>query len=388
MPRKSQAQPVSARLTQELIGTPSPTERTVEVLLSVGRALSGLDHSAAVVDSVGYLLPDVFNADAAALWVHDRATGCLWTRKTCHEVNWPAPMWVLDHEGPCGYVFQQERAVCVGNATKTTLWSDSGVSITTKGIAHSLLVAPVFDRAENCLGVMQIADARADFFAAADLALLEAVVRQIGLCLENALRYEAQTRQFDSLIRALMAAIDARDAVTIHHSANVANYAVGIGQLLGLDHRHQERLRVAAFLHDVGKLGTPDRLLTKAGPLEPQEMEEVKKHAAYTRRILSQVEFITAYDDLAHLAAAHHEKLDGSGYPDGLAGTQIPLDARVLTVADMYHALTQARHHRPGMAPEKAVALLDSFVPDQLDGRCVDALRRFLGMEVTSTRAA
>ena len=388
MPRKFLDQTISDRLTRELIGPPTGAERTTQILPAVARALASLDSPAAVIDGVAYLLPDVFDADAAQLWLHDLSHGVLYTRQTCRGANWPMTLRIPAEQGPCGYAFQREQAVRVGDASRTTLWRQADRTQSPPG---SMMLTPVFGRGEQCHGVLQVLDEREDRFEQADLDLLEAIATLVGLALEQARRIEAAERQFDSLVAAMMGAIDARDAVTVHHSANVANYAIGVGQLIGLDQRHLERLRLAALLHDIGKLGTADRLLTKAGPLDLEEMNQVKKHAAYTRHILRQVEFVD--DDpsgsgIADLAAAHHERLDGSGYPDGLTGTQIPLDARILIVADMFHALTQPRHHRPGMDVEKALAVLDSQVPQQLDGRCVDALRRFLGVESTTGRAA
>jgi HD-GYP domain-containing protein (c-di-GMP phosphodiesterase class II) len=221
-----------------------------------------------------------------------------------------------------------------------------------------------------------------------DATILESTRAMAGTIVELIDRIEAQQRQFVTLVQAFGCALDARDAVGRNHSLNVSNYAMGIGVLLGLGGPQLEWLRVAAPLADLGKIGTPDRILSKPGLLEPHERDEMKKHAAFTRSILAKVVFTDEYADLAELAAAHHERLDGSGYPDALAGNEIPLKARILAVADVFSALTHARHHRPGMAIEEAVTVLEELSPAKLDSRCVDALKKFLNFGPLPTPAA
>lgn len=213
-----------------------------------------------------------------------------------------------------------------------------------------------------------------------DATFLESTRTLAGTVVELIDCIRAQRRQFVTLVQAFSCALDSRDALRQNHSLNVANYAMGIGVLLGLSGRHLEWLRVAAPLQDLGKIGTPDRILTKPGPLEPHEHDEMKKHATFTRSILAKVEFTDEYGDLAELAAAHHERLDGSGYPDALAGNEIPLKVRILAVADVFSALTQARHHRPGLMTGEAITVLEELAPGKLDSRCVDALKKFLNI--------
>jgi len=210
--------------------------------------------------------------------------------------------------------------------------------------------------------------------------LLEAIAVPVATSLDNARLYEAQRRQFHSFVRALSTAVDARDPTTAIHSINVANYAMGIAHHLGQSPHELEWLRIAGLLHDVGKIGTPEQILCKTGKLTSDEFEEMKRHATYSRNILSQIDFSQEYENMAFTAAAHHEKLDGSGYPDGLIAQDIPLRVRILAVADIFHALTQDRQYRKGMPMPKAFAIIDSMTPHQLDHACVTALKRFQGI--------
>jgi HD-GYP domain-containing protein (c-di-GMP phosphodiesterase class II) len=242
-----------------------------------------------------------------------------------------------------------------------------------------MLIVPVRQPNGTCIGVLQVMDRQLGFFTCADLPLLEAIAVQVGISLENARLYESQQRQFESFVSAFSAALDARDPLTARHSVNVANYAMGIGEILGMSRQDIDWLRIGGLLHDVGKIGVPEAVLTKPGRLTPDEYEEMKCHASYSRTILSKIEFMENLAGLDVIAAAHHEKLDGSGYPDALRGDQIPLKARILAVADIYDALTQTRHYRQGMTMHEALAVLTDMTPHQLDLTCVGALKAFLG---------
>lgn len=201
----------------------------------------------------------------------------------------------------------------------------------------------------------------------------------IGGGIDNVRRLADQRRQFDSFVTAIAAAIDSRHPCTIAHSANVANYAVAIGYYLNLNDGELSWFRIAGHLQDVGMLAVPERILTKPERLSALETAQMRLHADYTRRILGLVAWTDELADLPEHAAAHHERLDGSGYPDALHGDEIAPRARVLAVADMFCALTEDRSYRGGLDVGEALMVLDGMTPNQLDGSCVAALRRFLG---------
>jgi putative nucleotidyltransferase with HDIG domain len=190
--------------------------------------------------------------------------------------------------------------------------------------------------------------------------------------------------QLDVVARAFADIIDAKSPFTFHHSANVAGYARDIGRAVGLGPVDQRRLYRAGLLHDIGKLGVSNHILDSPGRLSDEQRVEVERHPTFTWNILSRVR---AFDDFAWLAATHHEKLDGSGYPWRLTGAQLDLPARVLVVADIYEALTADRPYRAGMPVEKALGILRSEAGTKLCPEAVAGLERSLagGAE---TRAA
>ena len=178
----------------------------------------------------------------------------------------------------------------------------------------------------------------------------------------------------DNVARAFADIIDAKSPYTFRHSTNVARYAVGVGAEMGLDAQAQRRLLRAGLLHDVGKLGVSNTVLDKPGALTPGERAEVERHPQYTWEILQRVQ---AFQGFARLAAVHHERLDGRGYPWGIGAAELDREARALCVADVYEALTADRPYRAGMAPEDALAIMRRDAPHWLCADAVDAVEAY-----------
>jgi response regulator RpfG family c-di-GMP phosphodiesterase len=172
--------------------------------------------------------------------------------------------------------------------------------------------------------------------------------------LERAVRKQTLLvrRTFLSAIDSLVRTMEERDPYTAGHSRRVRAYSLRLGRALGLDDRQMRELSLAAKMHDIGKVGVPEAILNKPGPLTPDETEAVRKHPIIGERILRSI-----VRNRAVLAAirGHHERIDGTGYPDGLKGTRIPLLARVITVVDCYDALTSARAYRAPLSPAQAL---------------------------------
>jgi diguanylate cyclase (GGDEF)-like protein/putative nucleotidyltransferase with HDIG domain len=173
----------------------------------------------------------------------------------------------------------------------------------------------------------------------------------------------------------LARAVDARMATPIEHSTIVARYAAGIAERLGWSGADLAHLRIAAMLHDIGKVVLPDRILQKPDSLDAYEYEEVKRHPEEGAELINRVE---GMGRIAEWVRHSHEHFDGSGYPDGLAGDAIPLASRILLVADAFDAMTSDRPYRSAQSQSHALAELRANAGRQFDPRCVDALDQFL----------
>ncbi len=176
---------------------------------------------------------------------------------------------------------------------------------------------------------------------------------------------------FVQSVQSLVQALEARDPYTRHHSDNVTRLAVGIGRAFGMDDDDLVTLRRAALVHDIGKIGVPDAILRKPGPLTPEERQIIERHPLIGVRILDQLPFL---DHEIPIVRHHHERWDGRGYPDGLAGPAIPLGARVLAVADAFDAITSQRVYREARSLPEAMHILVAEAGRQFDSKVVDAL--------------
>ncbi len=200
---------------------------------------------------------------------------------------------------------------------------------------------------------------------------LEEMVAQRTEELDNALHSLGDA--YRMTLKALVAALETRDSETHGHSERVVNFSLRLGQELGLDAEQMRSLEFGSLLHDIGKIGVPDAILRKPAKLTEEEWVRMREHPLHGQRILRGIEFL---EGAARVVAQHHEKWDGSGYPLGLKGEGIDLNARIFAVADAFDAITSDRVYRAGRSYDEALAELDAFAGIQFDPRVVEGFRR------------
>jgi putative nucleotidyltransferase with HDIG domain len=179
----------------------------------------------------------------------------------------------------------------------------------------------------------------------------------------------------DRIAEAFAEIIDAKSPFTFRHSTNVARHARAVAEVMGCDADEARRIYRAGLLHDIGKLGISNRILDKNGPLTADERIDIERHPVYSLEILERVD---AFRDFTEPAVLHHEKLDGSGYPWGRTADQLDNAARILTVVDIYEALTADRPYRAGMPPERALSIIREESPLRLSADVVAALEHYV----------
>ncbi|MCR4287575.1 MAG: HD domain-containing protein [Deltaproteobacteria bacterium] len=221
--------------------------------------------------------------------------------------------------------------------------------------------------------VLNVGAKRQGIFKSEDIATLESLASQIGVALENSRLVTGLQELFLNTVQALSKAIDAKSPWTMGHSARVTNYAVTIADEMGMDKKTLEDLRIAGLLHDIGKIGTYDEILNKPGKLTDDEYKIMKEHPAKGAEMLAPIR------QLRHIAPwvkYHHERFDGKGYPDGLKAGDIPLQARVLAVADTFDSMTAKRPYRETPGWDRAVDELKKFSGLQFDPNVVEAFMK------------
>lgn len=181
-------------------------------------------------------------------------------------------------------------------------------------------------------------------------------------------------------LEALVNALEAKDPYLRGHSARVADLSANVATELGLSDEEVEHVRMAGRLHDLGKIGTRDAVVGKEGPLTAEEFEHVKQHVIIGAQILAPLVHL---GDIVQMVRSHHERFDGTGYPDGLRGEEIPQGGRIIAAAEVYDALTTARPYQGQMTPEEAVERMGDLSGTVLDPKVYDALARIVGRRGT-----
>jgi len=215
------------------------------------------------------------------------------------------------------------------------------------------------------------------------LDFLEALAAQAAIAVDNASLFNSLQRSnidlilaYDTTLEGWSKALDLRDKETEGHSQRVTDMTIKIARAMGVSEAELVHVKRGALLHDIGKMGIPDSILLKPGPLTDEEWEIMRKHPVYAHELLSPIAFLRPALDIPYY---HHEKWDGTGYPHGLKGEQIPLSARIFAVVDVWDALNSKRPYRPAWPEEKVIEYLHEQTGKHFNPKVVEI---FLGMEL------
>ena len=234
----------------------------------------------------------------------------------------------------------------------------------------ALMMTPLVMRGK-AVGLVELYDANAREFTRDDQRFCRLLCDQAGIVLGTASLAERLEELHLATVAALAAALEAKDAYTGNHAQTIADFALAVGQELGVSGRELRAIRMGALLHDVGKIGIPEAILNKPGPLTDDEFTVMKRHTVIGADIISG---IPGMEEVVGLVRSSHERWDGRGYPDGLQGTEVPRGAYVIAVCDAYHAMVEDRVYRKAMSQEGAFAELQRCSGSQFMPAAVAAL--------------
>jgi putative nucleotidyltransferase with HDIG domain len=276
--------------------------------------------------------------------------------------------------GIAGWVAKEGKALLVDNIeqdSRFTSGSDYKGYDTNSFISAPLLLSVPIQFQNKIVGVINVnnKEGRGDF-TAGDLEFVSTLASHAAIAIENVRIFEKLKETHMEVITALSDALEAKDITTGHHSLRIMHFAGRVAERLGLDGASQERLRYAAALHDIGKIGVPEWILQKRGGLTVEEFKEIQKHPLLGATIVKKVEFLTS---VAPIILAHHERPDGKGYPYGISGDAIPMEARIVSVMDSFDAMTSDRPYRKALGKEYAVNELETRAGSQFDPQVVEA---------------
>lgn len=353
----------------------------------VGQAVNRYAHLDEILSNVIQVLEKRLNYDRGMILLANQAKTCLEFRsgygytaeqeamlhKTAFHLDRP------ESKGIFVVAYREQKPFLVNRLDEISAdLSPHSLAIARKMGAQSFIVCPIVCEGES-LGILAVDNiVTKKPLIKSDRSLLTGIASVIGISIRNAVLNEAKERQFKSTLQVLAASIDARDTMTAGHAEKVTEYALGICEELNLSKDYCEVIRVASLLHDYGKIGIADAILKKDGRLTESEYKQVQAHAQKTREILEQINFEGIYRHVPEIAGSHHEKIDGTGYPQGLKGNEIPFGAKIIAVADFFEAITAKRHYRDPMPFSQAKQLLEERSGTHFEKKVVTAFLTYL----------
>ncbi len=353
-------------------GTMSHHNRLM-TLLEITRQLTAETDLDKLLELIVSRTTKLLGAERTTLYLLDRETNELWSKIAEGTITIRLPVG----HGLAGYVAQTGEVLNVQDVQHDPRHASRFDKLTGYRV-DTMLAVPMRDRAGSIIGVVQVLNKQTGTFTAEDEELLTALASSAAIALENARLHAQVQRMLDSLIATLAAIIDARDRQMAGHSQRVTEYAVAIARRMGLSAGRIELVRIAGLLHDVGKIGVPEAILTKTSELTSEEKHIMRDHARLTGEILSNVHFSDDLREVPIIAAQHHERLDGSGYPNGLRAEELSLESRILAVADVFDALTSHRYYREPVSDQEALAEIEQGAGVLFDADVVETLKQLV----------
>ena len=277
----------------------------------------------------------------------------------------------------CGYAIEGGATIVVNNFDKEPYLKKINKEPYFK---KSFMIAPVVFKGasyqKEIIGALIVCDKKSQRpFTEKEKEFLTNIARVSAVVIKNSQLNEQMQEDYIKTISALALALDARDPYTRWHSENVTKYSVEIAKAMGLNLSYVETVRRAALLHDIGKIGIPDRILLKEGKLTEEEYEQIKLHPVKGEHIISGLPFLK---EVASLVRHHHECYDGTGYPDGISGKKIEVGAMILAVADSFDAMTSDRPYRKALPLDEAINQLKTNKGTQFSPVIVDCFLKVI----------
>lgn len=260
--------------------------------------------------------------------------------------------------GMMGRVYKNMKAVAVNDVRKDERFQGFPYP------ARRLLVVPLSVEGSVIGAIIATDKLDGEDYYSTEIKLISSIATDCAVAIKKALLYDEIHEMLFNTAEAFSLAMEAKDPYTYGHSKRVSELSANIAKAIGLAPETIRRIRLAALLHDIGKLGTPEVILGKVSGLEPEEMDRMKEHPYAGARI---VENIGRMREIAQWMCHHHEKYDGSGYPSGLKGDEIPLPSRIIALADFYDALTSERPYRKALGRDEAVRIMGESVGTHFD---------------------
>jgi putative nucleotidyltransferase with HDIG domain len=351
-----------------LFGVERDAARTSRALLELSQALTKAGDTQDVLDEAIRAIPSMTLGGEVTAWIQDPASG---------------DFTLVRHGGFDSALDQRlQQHVVPAHVASAFLQSVDAPFVMTKELAatvpeehrlvepiRDVLVAPIRWEPDGLGAFVILAPNEDATFDELDLGLARGIADITSLALGNARRFDELERAYVSTVEALANALEAQDAFTEAHCRALAKLAVTVGTEMGLEGERLKHLELGAVFHDIGKIGVPSEIIRKPGPLTTGERRLMERHTVIGAQILEPVPFL---QPVIPIVRSSHERWDGHGYPEGVAGEAIPLESRIVFVCDAFHAMTTDRPYRAALPRQEALRRLRLGSGTQFDPRVVD----------------
>lgn len=351
-------------------------ENRLRLLVNFGGAVAKETNLGKLLELIAQQVSTIIACERCSVFIVDSHSNELWAKVAQGaqhtEIRVPFGKGIVGHVASTGVTVNIPEAYQDHRFTRE-------IDHITGYRTRSILAMPMRNVSGHIIGVFEAMNKQAQPFNADDEGILQLISSLAASAIENAKLYETLSKsQYETVLRLATTAEYRDQHDTAIHLRHISEYSALIAQGLGLPDREITNLRYASPLHDIGKVGIADAILLKPGKLTAEEFEEMKKHTQYGAKILANAESLLL-QTACKVAASHHEKFDGTGYPAKLKGEQIPIYARVVSVADVFDALCMQRVYKPKWEPEKARQYILEESGKSFDPAVVEAFERAFG---------
>jgi HD-GYP domain-containing protein (c-di-GMP phosphodiesterase class II) len=346
--------------------------RPLSGLYRVVKAMTTERKLESMLDVITRETTNMLKCDRCSVFVVDHHSGELWTQIALGLEGLRTIRVALAGTSIVSLCARTGRVINIPDAYEDPRF-DPEVDKSTGYRTKNILCVPMHDRNGSVIGVFEVMNKEQGIFTDEDEEWLQALAAVAGGLIEQAQQYSEIEHFVDKTLETLAQTIDKRDPLTAGHSIRVTRYSILIGEAMRVSEDERDVLRYSAMMHDYGKIGVPEAILWKNGRLTAEEYACVQTHAKITYDLLSNLPFTNRLAQVPFVASCHHEKLDGTGYYRGLKGHEIPFLARVITVSDVFDALTSVRHYRNRMSITKVYEIMESGRENHFDPEVVDA---------------
>jgi putative nucleotidyltransferase with HDIG domain len=327
--------------------------RQMERLMEINLTLTSTLELDQVLDLIISKAIEMLECEAGSILLYNKEKGYLsFVASTSADHRTLKDLPIPLRGSLAGEIFSKELPLIVNNVSKDPR-HDAMVGKQMNFLTKSLLGVPMKIQ-DQVTGVLEALNKKGGFFTASDSEILEAIACQAAVAIENAKLVQDLQEAYNSTLEGWATALDLRDRETEGHSRRVTELTLKMAKAMGVE-KEMAHFRQGALLHDIGKMAIPDSILFKAGPLSQEEQEIMHRHPQYAYDMLSPIAYLRPALDIPY---CHHEKWDGSGYPRGLKGEEIPLAARIFTIVDVWDAVRTNRYYHKGWSKQRAITYI------------------------------